>query len=369
MSEGNSGVSAGYVNDAIQRAFTELQRYVEQEISRLEQEMQNLAQKVVGAINHQTDQLSRDLDKQTIAIVAQAGLTYKLLSATRDELTHTRERLVREFSETRGTLALKTEADLQIELSSTVARLSATRSKINTFVADIEARFEKAVEGVYLNRQLYNLNFKKILEDYANKIRTIAQHIYEITEQDFGPATRAAMTPPSQICDLPIEVDLLRLRLREESLDRCLEILKGARLDEILLSLNKLRLTLENEFRLTPSLGSPADAPRAVHGLFVGAGADETILVQATVSKSHPGADERIVLQPPADGLKRYHEETARRLVSTSVSRRAARPATEIELGSLRAAAARLLQAGTISPDNKGLFEEFLDRRLLVYVE
>lgn len=346
--------------------------------------VETVGNQITAAIEREGARFSHELDRQHAAMLAQAVVTYKTLEATKDqlrlefsksrehiaaELTTGRNQVSEEFTRTRENLSLKTEADLQIELAEKISHAVATRSKINAFVADITARFEKSVEGIYLNRQLYNLNFKKIFDEYQNKIRTIAQHIYEITEQDFGPATKAALTAPDQICELPIEVDLLRLKLRAESLDECLELLKNARLDDILLSLNKLGHSLENEFRVALPSGSSPDAVHCVYGLHMRAHNDETVLLQSTVTTTGTGSQERVVIQPPADGFKRYHEETARRSINQSIARRSTRPATETELSALRSAATRLVQTGRISADSQGLLSEFLERGLLHYVQ
>ena len=368
MSEGNSRVSAAYVDAAISR----LESQVDQQIHQLELEMQNLASQVVAAIDHQTRQLSGDLDRQTAAIVAQAVLTYKLLGSAReqlvDELSSTRVQLTKDFKATRENLSLKTEADLQLDLAEKIAGAVSTRDKINRFVADITSRFDKSVEGIFLNRQLYNHNFKKIFDEYQHKIRTIAQHIYEIGEQDFGPATQAALTPPEQICDLPVEVDLLRLKCRAESLDECLELLKTARLDDILLSVNKLAGQLENDFSV--KLTDPAAGPVfCAHGLLVRVGSRQTLLLQSSVNVRRDGPAERVEIAPPTDDFARYQQGGARRALEATLARRRERPATSEEKDALRATAQRLAGRGVITQESQALLNEFLGTELLHQLE
>ena len=93
MSDNNSGVSAGYVDNAVSRLRHELI----QKIQELESQMINLAEKVVQEIrsqtesmrnttHNQTNKLSSDIGTQTGALVAQAIAQIKILHDSHGEL-------------------------------------------------------------------------------------------------------------------------------------------------------------------------------------------------------------------------------------------------------------------------------------------
>lgn len=373
QSQSQPGVSAADVANQI----NQLRAYIDSEIKRLENQMINLANQVVSAIKNQTEHLSSDMNKQTIAVVAQAVMTYKMLNSTRDELVgtrkqletdfqDTRKQLATDFQETRDNLSLKTEADLQLELTGKVSSTIATKAKIESFVINITNRFEKSIEGIFQNRQLYNLNFHKIYEEYTNKIRTIARHIYDIVENDFVPATKAATIPVQQLCDLPMEVDLLRIKIRSESLDESIELLKATRLDAILLSQSKLETSLENKYRIS-STATDSSGEYFVHGVFVRTGSSSNLILESRIEPQISANAENLSFTAPANDFARYHDLTIKTKVSAEIAKRGERQATAEEKNVIILAAKRLMTRGKISTDSHKLLDEFLKTNLLTF--
>ena len=362
QSQSQPGVSAADVANQI----NQLRAYIDSEIKRLENQMINLANQVVSAIKNQTEHLSSDMNKQTIAVVAQAVMTYKMLNSTRDELVGTRKQLATDFQETRDNLSLKTEADLQLELTGKVSSTIATKAKIESFVINITNRFEKSIEGIFQNRQLYNLNFHKIYEEYTNKIRTIARHIYDIVENDFVPATKAATIPVQQLCDLPMEVDLLRIKIRSESLDESIELLKATRLDDILLSQSKLETSLENKYRIS-STATDSSGEYFVHGVFVRTDSSSNLILESRIEPQISANVENLSFTAPANDFARYHDLTIKTKVSAEIAKRGERQATAEEKNVIILAAKRLMTRGKISTDSHKLLDEFLKTNLLTF--
>jgi hypothetical protein len=250
MSEGPSGVSAGYVDSAINSLRSEMRGEIRairselhNEINRLEREMREVGEMIVRELRNQTNSLEHQIQSQTVAVVGGVAATTIMLERTKGQIED-------DFLKTRTKLDLQTEATLQVEVGKKIADSGATHSKLLAFGRDIEERFNKSIEGFFLNRQLYNVNFKKIFDEYSNKIRTIGSHIFEIRDQDILPAINAAESSLEEIHNLPIEVDLMRLRIRSQNLDETLKILKESRFDQVLNSIKSLEDTLGQQFNI-----------------------------------------------------------------------------------------------------------------------
>jgi hypothetical protein len=160
----------------------------------------------------------------------------------------------------------------------------------------------------------------------------------------------------------------MRLKMRAESLDECLELLKAARLDDILLSLNKLSGQLETEYRVVPG-DKKAGPVSFAHGLLVRSEGVQELILESRLTISGSGGDQKIVLTPPKDDFSRYHQNGARRALEASLAKRKERPCTEAEKEAFRLAAAKLAQRGIISHENQALFQDFINGKLLHFVE
>jgi len=253
----SAGVSQGYVDSRINSLQNQLDNQVRSlhneidhvknelrsEINRLEREMKEVGDMIVRELRNQTESLGHHLQTQTVAVVGGVAANTVMLERTKSQIQD-------DFHQTRTKLDLQTEATLQVEVGKKIADTASTHGKLKAFAKDIGERFNKSIEGFYLNRQLYNVNFKKIFDEYTNKIRTIGSHIFEIRDQDITPAIKAAETPLEEIHGLPIEVDLMRLKIRSQNLDETLKILKESRFDQVLNSIDSLEKTLESQFNL-----------------------------------------------------------------------------------------------------------------------
>lgn len=369
-----SGVSQSYVDSAIQGLRNELkndmahlQNYVDSEIRRLEAEMREIGEMIVRAIDRQVDATNKHIEittKQTIAIVGGVAATTAMIERTKNTIEE-------EVGETNERLEKQTESHLQIELGKMIADATALKAKLTAFIGDIKSRFDKSLLGVQLNRNLYDLNFRKIMDEYANKVRTIGAHILQVRDEDIAPAVDAAQIPYEAAHSLPIEMDLLRLEHRSENLDGTLQLLKSTRLDNLVNSLQSLDAQLA-------AASLPPEVPEGLKECCVEAigvlsfseeGADrgQVELFTGRVARQVQGGGTIELIQQPAVSV--FSSARNIELVSERFFRADARPATPEEKAALLDAARQLLQQQFLSPDVVQMFEEFLREGSLEYVE
>lgn len=353
-----SGVSASYVDSAISSLRWEMQREIEaaraefrSEIQRLEREMIEVGRMIVAEIREQTSRLSGNIETQTVAVVGGVAATTMMLERTKNQIEN-------DFDKTRTKLDLQTEATLQIEVGKKLAETVSTHGKLMAFASDINSRFQKSIEGVFLNRQLYTVNFNKIFDEYRNKIRTIGQHIFYIRDNDIHPAVQAAHAPLEEIHGLPFEVDLMRLKVRAQSLDETLTMLKASRFDQILYSLDNLESDLNSNHALTLKKDSTPQShcSAVMMGLqsklatdyLIGAHASEVGAKQFVKLKRHDSS------YPELFGQKA--KEVMQQLLAT-----VSRSPNEEEIERLHSAVSSLRQKNLISEESAQLISEFLD--------
>jgi hypothetical protein len=369
MSNGTtSGVSMGDVYSAIQNAIGPLQRQVQQldnavshldrelnqlrhhvdsEIERLEREMREIGEMIVHAI-----------DRQTQAVVGGVAATTLMIERTKSQIET-------DFHETRTKLELQTESTLQIEVGKKVSEASSLRSKLEAFAQDIRVRFDKSIENASINRELYNLNFRKIHEEYENKIHTIGEHIFQIKLEDIAPAEKAAIVPYEQAHSLPLEMDLQRLAARSQNLDETLDLLKSSRLDDVVSSLDSLQKLLSAH-----SIGEdvPGDnVSLCVEGL-VTASNIQTRVVAGCIAQP-VDQNSHIDLALVDKSLSVYNSEAVGERIGQTLHMHQASSVEGNEIVSLSKASDSLLGRGLISAEAHALFQDFLGSDKLKKVE
>lgn len=160
-----SGVSQSYVDQRIDSLRNELKQHVNSRIAELMSEISSMAR-----------QLERAIETQTAAIIAGVGATTAAVVSTKSEISDTRTQLSEKL-----TLQLRSELQLELGRKLNVARSAS--AKFKQFFQDIRSRFEKSVEGVFINRMEYDERFNQIFDEYENKIRTIGEHIFQIRDE------------------------------------------------------------------------------------------------------------------------------------------------------------------------------------------
>ncbi|TSA44425.1 hypothetical protein D4R49_00180 [bacterium] len=346
MAEGQgSSMDYGYVDSQIAALRSELhsdinllRNEVAREIQRLEDEMREIGAMIVGAI-----------DKQTAAVVGGVAATTIMIERTKLQIQE-------DFSKTRNDLALQTESTLQIEVGKKLSDATALKGKLEAFVSDIKFRFDKSIAQVALNRELYNVNFQKITDEYDNKIRTIGEHIFQVKQEDIAPALKAADVPYEVAHGLPIETDLLRLSARAENLDETLNLLKTSRLDEVLSSLDKLDNDLDS-FAVGSTI--PGDSVSiCVEGLATTSPVSTRILVGMTATPVQ--SDAAVELSLVDNSLAPFDSKVSRDKIERMIGQRTFRDTSGPEIVSLSNAAKSLQARGLISNDARLLLEDFL---------
>lgn len=335
-----------------------LQQYIDQEIRRLEEEMRDLAQMIVAAIDRQTHEVVDSLDRQTVAVVGGVAATTLMIERTKSQIET-------DFQHTRHRLELQTESTLQIEIGKKISDVSALRSKLGAFAQDVRTRYDKSLEAVAINRDLYDVNFKKILDEYENKIRTIGDHIIRIREEDIAPAEAAARVPYEAAHSLPMELDLERLDLRSQSLDQTLALLKSTRLDDVLGALDSVHAVLEAHDMGDEVPGKGVEL--RVEGLLVHSSIQTQLVAgceaQANAANGHP------TLQVTDPSLAPYSSAAVAEQFKRQLGTKPQRPAAGAELVGLSKAAQALRQRGLISDESLTLLEDFLGAGKLMVVE
>jgi 23S rRNA pseudoU1915 N3-methylase RlmH len=362
------GVSQGYVDGQISRLesrlerhidgqISQLQRYVDAEIAKLEREMERVGEMIVHAIRQQTGEITESIDQQKVAVVAGVAATTLMLERTKQKIEE-------EFETTIQRIEQQTESALQMELGKKMASAGAIKGKLLAFIGDVRSRFDRALLNVNINRELYTLNFNKILDDFDCKVKTIGSHILQIRDEDIAPAVEAASFPQEVTHSLPIEVDLKRLEARSRNLDDTLLMLKNSRLDEVTSSLDRLDSTL-NAFSLETNFDSTKNL--VVEGIAVDSPGSASIISGHTALLV--AGDEPINLQSPLEGLEVFsNDEITERVMSTLTYERS-REASEGELVALEQAASRLAERGLLSQESVALLGDFLKSGSLKIVE
>lgn len=341
-----SGVSQSYVDQRINSLRNELKQHVKSRIDELMSEISTMAR-----------QLERAIEIQTAAIIAGVGATTAAVVSTKSEISDTRTQLSEKL-----TLQLRSELQLELGRKLNVARSAS--AKFKQFFQDIRSRFEKSVEGVFINRMEYDERFNQIFDEYENKIRSIGEHIFQIRDE-----IRLVESSSSQsletIYSLPMEVDLYRLEMRSEELDQTVNMLEASRLQEIKSSLSELKSAIAT---LSYQKGIAADQRTGLEALFVTSSAGEQdLLVAAKASRSPGGSitvDNSILENPDSD----ISGEVAQSVIEALATRQQ-RPLQEEELEELREAIRTLSEDGIISPDDAALASAVVEsRKVSIYV-
>ena len=339
------GMDYGYVDREIaslrselQAEINQLRRWTEHEILRLEREMREVGEMIVDAIN-----------RQTTAVVAEVAASTIMMERTKRQIEE-------EAARTIAKLEIQTESALQIEVGKKFADATSLKGKLDAFVGDIKSRFDKSIANVVINRELYNLNFSKITEEYENKIKTIGEHIFQVKLEDIAPAVKAAAVPYESAHSLPIEMDLKRLAARSENLEETLQLLRSSRLDEVVNSLETIESSLQT-FDAGPQRPG-AQVRLSVDGLVTTSALATQLLVGKQAAAVVGAAP--VALSSVDTSLEAFGSARNATKVASQMEGRRFRQATPAEVAELERAAGELLKKQQISAEAQNLFADFL---------
>lgn len=361
MSEVSSGVSIGQVESIVSRHVSALRselkgdinslhREFMGEINRLEREMREVAEIIARELREQTSALVSQIEHQTAAVVGGVAANTLVLESTKQQIET-------DFDKTRIKLDLQTEASLQVEVGKKISDSVSTRGKLDAFATDIKQRFESSIQAFYLNRQLYNVNFKKIFDEYTSKLKTIGEHIFFIRDNDIAPAIEAAEAPLEEIHSLPIEVDLYRLQVRAQSLDQTLDILKSSRFDRVLNSIDSLESKLVDDYAISGN-GPVYIGPISNIALVSSSSLAMDILLDGTANELSKNAP--IDISNSVGDVALLKSDRAKQYIKNAFGENEVREATFDEITKLIGAARRLVDKKLISDEAADLFEDFL---------
>ncbi len=253
-----------------------------------------------------------------------------------------------------------TTAQIQMEFLRIHAEGQSAARRIIGFATEVDERFNKSLESVTLNRQLYDKHFESIYNEYDNKMRTIGEHIYRIIDEDFEPIVQTPLgVPRIEYQELALAVDTERVEARSSQLDANLAEIRDQLLTPLIALHTNFEADLKSRFgldRATP-VGEELLIPAAV---VVDADAKVEVLVDMTLRKKSNDAV-RISLVK-RDRLPAISSQLSAGGTSKTLAGQLAwRSLDSVELTGLSTAIREL--------QTEGLLEEEYTRDLLTYLQ
>jgi len=334
------GEAASIAERAADRAFQKSKLYVDQRVT-----------EIMRDINQMSRELQNSIETQTAAIIAGLGATTTAVISTKSEISETRDQLSDKL-----TLQLKSELQLELGRKLNVARSAS--AKFQQFFQEIKSRFDKTVQGVFINRNEYDIRFNQIFEEYENKIRSIGDHIFQIRDE-IRLVEASSSESLETIHGLPMEVDLYRLTLRSEELDQTMQLLEASRLKEIKSSLSRLADACDS--LSYPNLPNEAQEIGIEAQLLTSESGSVDLLVGAEVQRA-PGASMQLqnsLISNPAN----YINENISELINEQLALKAKRELNEMEYNELQEAIRTLSEDGIISPDDAVFAEAVINQK------
>jgi hypothetical protein len=331
----------------IRSTQNELIRHFNGEIARLEIEMREIGEMIVNSI-----------DRQTVAVVGGVAASTVMLERTKHQIET-------DFEFTRNKLDLQIESGMQIEIGKKVAEASSFKTKLDAFSQNINEGFQKAIVTAVLNRDLYDINFKKILDEFDNKVKTIGDHIFQIRLEDIAPAEKASQIPYEVAHSLPIEMDLHRLEMRSQNLDQTLQMLKSSRLDDVIYARERVDEKIKSYEISNDSIIT--NDSYSIEGFFVFSDLHEELIVGAEAQACKDG--DSISIKQGDASINSFSSTKALSKVKQVINDSTSRNISSQEVVELAKAANTLLKKGMVSEEAVSMFEDFLGAGQLLIVE
>jgi len=314
-------------------------------------ELRNEFNSRINDIMRDIDQMSRELQRsietQTAAIIASVGTTTAAVMSTKDEV-----------EQAKGQITLQLRSELQLELGRKLNVARSASSKFKQFFEDIKSRFDKSLQGVFINRNEYDVRFIQIFEEYEKKIRTIGEHIFQIRDE-IKLVEEASSESLETIHSLPLEVDLYRLKLRSEELDQTIQLLEASRLHEIKSSLGKLQLAADS---LSFNNLNTSDEKIGIEALLVQSNNNKSDLLMGADAQRSPGAS--VQLQSELlDNADNFLDENLQAILEHGLEQRQTRDLNSQEYQDLQEAINTLSEDGIISPDDAAFAEAVINSK------
>ena len=367
-----AGISASTARDIANRAAENATRKLENKlapkISKLQSQMKEVHNEM-KRISNSIDQLGNKLDGLNKVARRQVSVTEDNVMANRNILAANAAGFtanVAANNETRvatnevnGSVGRNTSALVEMEYLRLYNEARAPMRFVDQFVNEIDSRFQKAVENVFLNRELYDEHFGRIFDENENKVRTIGEHIFKILEEDFQPTVeRRLRIPRSAYQELAMAVDIRRVEERSRQLDADLARLYDDTLVPLLEMHHEFEMELAADYAVEANVSN--DDLLVPTGISINAGGEPEVLVGSRLE----GAPDR------SDGLNYRFIEDARyddlRTVLQSAGsemsqRLKPRELNKAETDDMYATLERLAEAGRIDPELLPGYRDYLD--------
>lgn len=321
------------------------------EVNRIKREMSEIA----NAIERMSARLSENISRVEGAVklsntelAAIAGTT----AATAATVVRFKSDVSTGMEEARRLQERQTSAMVQLDSVRTVTEARALSSKADAFVQEVDERFAKAVEGVFLNRVLYDKHFGAIKDEYQSKIRTIGSHIYDIWEKDLRPTEHAAQVPADAYQGLAVEVDLERLAARSNLLESDLDMIRDRHLQPLVALDAKAEQAIDRTYAVD---GAPKEGIEVAVPAVVAFSDDSSLAIVDAVAGSDGGLSSRGRLPEHA---RFCGSSEGRALIRRSCK---VRPMHPEEVEQLTRALGRLAERGMIDADLLPGYRKYLD--------
>lgn len=332
----SSAEAARIARDAANEALRKAQLYTDQRVN-----------EIMRDIDQMSRELQRSIETQTAAIIASVGTTTAAVMSTKDEV-----------EQAKGQITLQLRSELQLELGRKLNVARSASSKFKQFFEDIKSRFDKSLQGVFINRNEYDVRFIQIFEEYEKKIRTIGEHIFQIRDE-IKLVEEASSESLETIHSLPLEVDLYRLKLRSEELDQTIQLLEASRLQEIKSSLSKLQQAAD---ALSFNNLNTSDDRIGIEALLVQSKNNKSDLLMGADAQRSPGAS--VQLQSELLGnADNYLDENLQAILEHGLEQRQTRDLNSQEYQELQEAINTLSEDGIISPDDAAFAEAVINSK------
>ncbi len=198
-------------------------RLLEDEMSRTAEAIEKMSlivKRNLEEVLHKQEEANYSLDNslktsQAILAVNTAGFT--------DNAIATRQ-VNSSVNEVDQTVNKNTQAIIEIELLQKSSEAQHPMQFVRNYALEIDERFAKAIERIWLNRNLYDEHFNVLYAEYDKKMRTIGEHIFRIIEEDYSAdMVEKLQIPMTAYLQLPEAVDNKRLEERSSQLDYSFE--------------------------------------------------------------------------------------------------------------------------------------------------
>lgn len=269
MSNQGGGVSQSYVDNAIARAVRPLERDIgilDQRLRQLENEMANVegaVREMHRGLGNELHELKKgnaeliDVQKATKKLTLEQfvetnknlGTANLQLGVANTSLVSIHDTSATGFRTLDAGIDRMAQALVQTEVIRLLKEAKEPNDRVLTFAEEIEQRFAKTLESVYVVREQYDQLIGVATNEYENKLRVIGEHIFQMYEEDFRQWAEAPLSEASgRVVEMPIELDSVRLEHRRAALEARFDTLGDDVIEPLLTAHRSLEHTLASKF-------------------------------------------------------------------------------------------------------------------------